>query len=755
LRKAAGLTQEELASMAGLSARGIGMLERGDRSHPYPHTVRSLADAMGLSDDEKAELLAAVPTGGADPHPNPVLPVPLTPLVGREREVEEIGGLCGRPEVRLLTLTGLGGVGKTRIAIEVAREMADTFPDGVFFVRLAHLDDAALVVSTVARGLGLGEQEDREALIARLSGKRVLLVLDNFEHVLDAAPEMAALIEASPGLTVLATSRAPLRVRGEQAYPVGPLALPASTLSPHPGEVLGSPSGRLFAERAKATSPSFQLTKQNAAAVAAICWRVDGLPLALELAAAKAGFLDPETLLSRLDLALSGGSRDLPERQRTMRAALDWSYDLLSEPGKTLLRRLSLFAGGFTIEAAEEVGGEDAIDLLGDLVEQSLVAAELGRARYGMLEPVRQYAFEKLEEASETEEAGGAHAGYYLALAQRAGPRLRGPEQAVWLGRLDTELGNLRAAIRWALDHGEIETVARTARASWSFWWLRGHAGEGRRWVEETLARGTDLSDLTRGRLLFIASTLAHGRSDWEASRALAEEGLALCRRVGDQEGVALALGSAGISALGQGRHEEGFALLEESMDLGLKLGQKESPSILSSYMASVLLARGDFTRARELAERGLALAREIEVGIGAFVALHILAQVALAEGDLDNATRLYQEGLTLSTEIGDDSSVAVYLEGLANVASSRGELVLAARLWGAAEALLEKIEVIAYVQAPDRAVQASQVAAARERLDREAWERAWTEGRAMTRESAVAEALSGGRSQAPPAADP
>jgi predicted ATPase/transcriptional regulator with XRE-family HTH domain len=747
LREAAGLTQEELASMAGLTARGIGMLERGQRSHPYPHTVRSLSDAMKLSDTERMDLLAAVPgrDDRAEPAPASTLPIPPTPLVGREREVGEIGYLLGRSEVRLLTLTGLGGVGKTRIATEVARGAAERFPDGVVFAGLAPLRDAALVVSSVARAFGLGESEGREDLVARLEKRQVLLVLDNFEHVAEAAPEVAGLISACPDLTVLVTSRSPLRLRGEREYPVTPLALPRSTLSPEPEEVLDSPAGRLFAERAQDADPSFGLTPENAPAVAAICWRVDGLPLALELAAARARFLDPGALLSRLDLALSKGwAQDLPERQRTMRSTLDWSHDLLSDDEKTLFEKLSVFAGGFTLKAVEALGEEDAL-VLGSLVEQSMVVAEPSRTRYGMLEPVRQYALEKLEAAGEADAVRELHSRYFLALVERAGPELRGSDGAAWLARLETELGNLRAAISWALNHGEVEALARIARTSWLFWWLRGHADEGRRWIEETLDRGTDLPDATRARLLFIASTLAHGRSDWERSRAMADESLALFRRIGDDDGIALALGAAGIAALGQGRHEEGLASIERSIELGLAQGQREGPGILSSYAASVPLAGGDLVRAQELAEQGLAIAREIEVGVGVSAALHILAQVALAEGDLDGAMRLFEEGLTVAVELGEDSNVAFYLQGIAAVAVRWGDPIRAVRLWGAAEALLEGGEVISYAHTPDRSVYERQVGEARERLDEASWRWAWAEGRAMTKEAAVAEALTGG----------
>ena len=457
LREAAGLTQEELAERAGLSRKAISVLERGERKRPYPHTVRSLADALGLPDDERASLLAAVPRrergnlisyhSGEEPSPTaqadevvPTLPAPPTPLVGRERELEEVGKFLGRPETRLLTLTGTGGVGKTRLAIEAVREAAGLFPDGAVFVALAPLRDSDLVFPTVAQALGLreiGGQSPREVLRTHLREKRFLLALDNFEHVLEAAGEVAALIEACQKLTVLATSRAPLRVRGEQEYPVGPLALPASTVSPAAQEVSESSSGYLFAERARATSPAFEITDENASAVASICWRLSGLPLALELAASKTRFLDPEALLSRLDRALSAGwARDVPERQRTMQATLDWSHGLLSEGEKALFRRLSVFAGGFTLEAAEEVcaseGGveaEEVLELLGSLAEQSLVivAQEHSIAtRYGMLEPVRQYALEKLKESGEAGEVRLRHASFYLALAEQAEPRIKG-----------------------------------------------------------------------------------------------------------------------------------------------------------------------------------------------------------------------------------------------------------------------------------------------------------------------------------------
>lgn len=765
LRGAAGLTQEELASRAGLSPNAVSALERGQRKRPYPHTVRALADALGLPGDGRAALLEAVPGRGEPASPAApavsTLPRPVTLPIGREIEIEQVNALISHPDTRLVTLTGIGGVGKTRLATEAAREVESLFPDGVAFVGLASLADPALVTPTILRSLGQGEAEGRspvEALVEHLREKRSLLVLDNFEHLLEAAPEVAALIEDCPDLTVLATSRAPLRVRGEREYAVPPLALPATTRSPVEADVADSPSGKLFLERAQAVYPFFEITGENAAAVAAICWRLGGLPLALELAAARVRFLDPASLLLRLDQALSAAwARDLPERQRTMGATLDWSYDLLAPSERVLLRRLSVFAGGFTLEAAEAIGvsgdgtAGEVLEHLGVLVEQSLVGVEAGGdgagMRYGMLEPVRQYAHAKLEGSGEVREVRNRHAALFLELAEEAEPEIRGPRQLAWLDRLETEHANVRAAMGWLLGEGDVETAVRIAWALWLFWWIRSHFTESRRWMERALFVGAGkMSATVRARALFVAGTMTSRVADSRTAASLLAESLLLFRKLGDKRGITRALGSSGIVAVGQERYEEGIAYFEESADLFIEIGEKWGASHMLCYLAVIRLNQGDQERAGRSAEKGLVFGRESGDRHGTSETLYLLGRLAWeAERDPERASRFFEEGLELAAEIGGGSTVAYCLKGLAAVASSGDDPATAARLWGAAEVLIEKIQVTGYPLTPDRSLEYRQISDARARLDDDrAWTQAWAEGRAMTTGQAVEYALEG-----------
>jgi predicted ATPase/DNA-binding CsgD family transcriptional regulator len=635
-------------------------------------------------------------------------------------------------------------------------------------VELASLSDPALVQYAVARALGVREipgHSLEDALTDHLRTKNLLLVVDNCEHLVDTVAHLPeALLRSCPRLRILATSREPLGVRGEAVWTVPPLSVPDVKRVSSIDGVMSTEAGWLFLDRARSRLPGFGLKRENVGAVGNICWTLEGMPLAIELAAARMGTLAVEQVAERLEESLkllTGGGRTVEPRQQTLRATLEWSHELLSEPERWLFRRLSVFAGGWRLEAAEEVcSGEgikqdDVLDLLSRLVDKSLVVAEAspgveGELRYRMLEPIRQYGQERLEESREADATRDRHAASFLALAEKAGPELRGPRQVPWVKRLNTEQDNVRGAMVWLLGKGESQTVARIGWALWLFWWMHGHFTEGRRWMEEALAKGVSMPASFRAKALFVAGTMADGQADRRSAEPVLEESLMLFRELGDKLGSALALSGAGLVAVGQGRHERGVALFHEAVDLFLEIGERWGASVTLSFLAVGWFGRGDLIRAKRLAERGLELAREIGSAEAICVACHAGTMAAQAEGDHERARGLLQEGLVLAAEAGNETNVAYCLEGLAASAASEGKLERAAGLWGAAEALLEKIEVAAYIYAPDRSVYRGQVRAARTRLDEAAWQAAWAEGRAMPPERAIEYALSEGEEREP-----
>lgn len=532
LREKAGLTQDELAERAGLTGQAVSALERGHRRRPYPNTIRALAAALGVDDSARLALIAASgrvrePASSPTVGRGATLAPPPTRLIGRQQNVDDLTRLLVTDRHRLVTLTGPGGVGKTRLALEVATVVRSAFSHGATVVTLAPLADSDAVISAIGYALGLreaGEYGWRSLLRDYLRERHVLVVLDNCEHVLAAAPELADLLADCGKLSFLATSRAPLRVRGERIYQVEPLAVPADDQPATLEELLGSPAGQLFVERASESSGR-ELSDRDAPAIAAICRRLEGLPLALELMAGWVRLLPPPVLLTRLENELllhADGPRDLPARQRTLAATLDWSYNLLDPPEQAVLRRLSVFIGGFTLAAAEavtpgvDVGASVVIELLARLVDHSLVVADADSRsetpRYRLLEPVRQYAAELLETSHETGMVREQHAAFLTNLASEARLELKRGDQVAWLKRVADEHNNIRAAIHWLLERGEIERVAQIGWGLFLFWITRGLTDDALQWMERALTLGTTISRTAHSRLLLVVGALAFER---------------------------------------------------------------------------------------------------------------------------------------------------------------------------------------------------------------------------------------------------
>jgi predicted ATPase/DNA-binding CsgD family transcriptional regulator len=631
------------------------------------------------------------------------LPVQLTSFVGREREKAEIRRLLAT--TRLVTLTGSGGAGKTRLAMEAAREIVDQSPDGVWLVELASLSDPALVPKVVAAAAGLRDESGRpvlDALAAHLHKKRLLLILDNCEHLVDACARLVdALLRSCPLLRILATSREPLGIAGETTLRVPSLSLP------EPGEVLVPERLRdyeaplLFVQRAEAISPHFAITTRTAPVLAEVCRRLDGIPLAIELAAARVKGLTVGQIAARLDdrfRLLIGGDRMALPRQQTLRATMDWSYQLLSESERVLLRRLSVFAGGFSLEAAEAVSVGSVIesprilDMLLQLVDKSLIVADDrgDEARYRMLETVRRYGRDRLEEAGEAAGTQRRHRDWYLELAEQADARLRGPEQADWLARLALDHDNFRAALEWSrADDGGAEAALRLATALWWFSFVHGHWSEARTLLETTLTRAPEVPRHLVPKAIHAATFFALRQGDLDRATELGEQGLALCRELGDSENSVWLLTWLGLVALRRGQYDAAARLLEQGVALSQELRDDWFQALVLAQLGILARGAGACQRAVALHTQCLSLARGTGDPLMIAYQLRNLGVDSLTNREPAQAADYYVEALRLCRELGGDRWVSEgCIEGLAAVASARGDHRQAARLFGAGEAL-------------------------------------------------------------------
>jgi predicted ATPase/transcriptional regulator with XRE-family HTH domain len=750
---------ERLCQLFGKSVRELGLSQLDDEKqveHFSPPVRREQMHSSSIEEVRLEEMRTHDPLISTSEPPvqyghradlltfrDDTLPLQLTPLVGREAEVKALYALLRQPEVRLVTLTGAGGIGKTRLALRVATDLRADFDDGVYFVSLAALDEPALVASTIAQTLGLKETEHRsliDLVQIVLRDKRLLLLLDNFERLLPAAPQMANLLAHCPQLTILVTSRAMLHIQGEYMFPVPPLALPDLEPLPAPESLAQYPAVALFVQRAQEVKPGFQLRDSNAQAIAEICVRLDGLPLSLELAAARSKVLSPKELLARLTHrleVLTGGPQDLPERQQTLRNTILWSYQLLDTQEQRLFRRLSVFAGGCTLQAVEATctaldRSENAGRILENvisLLDKSLLQAiqqEGKESRLVMLETIREYGLEALVSSGQMEMIRQAHAIYYLQVAEEAGRELGGSQAAVALERLEGELDNLRAAMRWSLEREEmrlsIEIALRLGAALWQLWRVRGLFSEGRTFLEQALAKSKGIEAPIRVRALMAAASLADSQDDTDRAEALCKESLALCRElgdtggiavslrllgtiahrrnnlveayalteealalfreVGDKDGIAWSLADSAHRVSHQGEYARGIALHEEALALWREVGHKDRIAQSHICLAEMLfISQGDPARVHALLEEGLALARELGYKRGIACGNSLSGQLALRQGDTDRARNLLEESLALCREMGNREDIATSLFILGKVAENKGDYAAASTL--------------------------------------------------------------------------
>ena len=732
-RLRAGLSQEELADRAGLSVRGLRNLERGTRRSPYLRTVRVLATVLGLQDGEYRALLVAAGRehGSSERSPGGAPPaLPLPSLIGREQLLEHVVALLVQNRTRLLTLTGVGGVGKTRLALAAALAVQAEYREGVVVVELATVPDHTQVLPLLAHRLGLDAAEQSHYLArlnSHLRDRRMLLVLDNLEHLIEARMDLLRLLEACPETALLVTSRLRLGVRGERELEVEPLALPALDVTPDPATLREVAAVRLFVERAQMQVPAFNLTRENASAVATICRQLDGLPLAIELAAARMRLFTAPQLQARLERRLSllvGGPRDLPDRQQTMRATLAWSYQLLHAAEQTLFQRLAIFAGSCTVEAIQAICGTEQTGLEADLLLwlEALLNHHLlrrdevdGMVRLSMLQTVREYAWEQLVATGGDHEVAARHAAYYLALAERR-PALGSPEEGAVQVQLEREHDNLRAALAWCLanpQEGPPHAALRLCVALDFFWRARGYVSEGRAWLVKALEQDEAAPPALRARAYVAAGFMGWLQSDLEPATGLVEIGLGLANQAGDLEVCARAHNALAAIVSSRGSFVEARAHCEQALALYRAGGTPAQVAIQLNNLGNILMRTGDVAQAAPFLEECISLSERLGHHRLLAFALGNLGTVTSQLGDLVRAGNLLQRALAIFREQADLQNIATVLWSLGRLAFQRDELATARALLaesassfdqlGSKEDLILALELLAAVLTAQR----------------------------------------------------
>jgi non-specific serine/threonine protein kinase len=758
---------------------------KGPRARKLHESMTQVLDSVGPTAETKAppqrstgRTLSEADSDAVPSLPPNNLPAQRTDIVGRDGEIEEICRELRRESIRLMTLTGVGGTGKTTLAQAVGRQLLPEFSDGVFLIELGAIKQPELVASSIAQPLGVRESEGRSivgALREYLRNRNVLLVVDNFEQVMAARSIVAELLASAPRLKILVTSRELLHLSLEHEYMVPPLGVPESLVQVSADDLSRYEAVRLFVERARAIKANFALTDENAQSVVEICVRLDGLPLAIELAAARVKILSPQAILARLDTSLkllTGGARDLPLRQQTMRGAVEWSYELLTEDETSLFRRWAVFAGGFTFAAAAAVVGSqlsdapkeeaaiteqaaadieqlriDPLDGLTSLVDKSLLVAKEqadGEQRFRMLEVVREYALARLESSGEAEATRRNHAAYFLALAEEVEPHLQGWRPAKWLDRLEEERDNLRAALRWSLAY-DVGTAARLAAAIRYFWNFQGYLTEGLKWSQSILKLGDNVPTITRWKILSMAGNLARFQGDYKTARMMYEAGLSEGREADDLPQISLSCRGLGGLALEQGDYNAARGFIEEALAVARESNDKFGVARSLSMLGDLARTVGEDAAARPLFEEGLAICRELGKQYALGNILINLAAAEYGEGDYTAAYSHLVEGLTMAQEsgdkiVGDKIAISNALDGFAALAVSRGESELATELAGAAEQLRELINY--NIEPAERRFREAYLASTRVVLSEAAFAAAYAKGRRLKLDEAVALAM-------------